>query len=344
MKKLLLNRKPINGPWGGGNLFVQAICENAENSGYEIVHDFKSKVDAILMVDPRYDELGISSKEICDYKLKNPEVRVVHRVNECDARKGTNDMDNMLRECSKFTDATIFVSKWIQNYFKDNWNTKEQHVVYNGVNHDHFRHKDYEISEKVQRWHDGEGEGLELHEWLGMSWEDYKEWASPTRKKITKIVSHHWSNNPRKGFDIYEKLDEWVGKNPDFSFTYIGRERGTFKNTTVIEPLFGKALGDELRQYDVYVSASRFDPGPNHIIEALACELPTFVHKDGGGACEFCNSNSQYSSFEELVLRLKMKEWPPSYVWPFFWDMTAANCFDIIDKKLYMYNKVRSEW
>jgi hypothetical protein len=32
--------------------------------------------------------------------------------------------------------------------------------------------------------------------------------------------------------------------------------------------MFGKELGDELGKYDVYASASRFDPGPNHIIES----------------------------------------------------------------------------
>ena len=45
-----------------------------------------------------------------------------------------------------------------------------------------------------------------------------------------------------KGFDFYNQLDEFVGENDEFTFTYIGREIGSFKNTNVVEPLFGEAL------------------------------------------------------------------------------------------------------
>jgi glycosyltransferase involved in cell wall biosynthesis len=125
-----------------------------------------------------------------------------------------------------------------------------------------------------------------------------------TDKKISndkiKLVTHHWSNNQLKGFDIYEKLDSWIKENSEFEFTYIGRERGTFKNSRVISPLFGNQLGDELRKYDVYISASRNDPGPNHIIEAISCGLSTYVHKDGGGCVEFAGKNFVYKNWEQL--------------------------------------------
>lgn len=301
MKKLLLNRKPVDGPWGGGNLFVRAICENAHKFGYEIVHELQFGLDAILMVDPRYDQLGISANEIAAYKRQFKDVRVVHRVNECDARKGTDDMDNMLRACSMFTDATIFVSNWMRDYFKENWGTREQHVVYNGVNSDHFRPKEKE------------------------------------EKKSTTIVAHHWSNNPMKGFDIYEKLDKWAKNNEKYEFVYIGRDRKTFDNAIVIAPLFGQALGDELRQYDIYISASRFDPGPNHIIEALACGLPTFVHRDGGGAVEFAGNHSVYDSFEELILRITQNEMPKCLGWSMTWEECALLYFEIIEGKAPLF-------
>lgn len=294
MKKLLLNRKPIDGPWGGGNLFVRSIVENAKEYGYEIVYKLEPDISAILMIDPRYDELGISANEISLYKAQNPNVRVVHRINECDARKGTNDIDIILSQCSKFTDATVFVSNWMKDYFRDIWHSENRFVIYNGVEHGHFRPKESSFGKK------------------------------------TKIVAHHWSNNKMKGFDIYEKLDKWVGTNKEFEFVYIGRDRGTFKNTTVIDPLFGKALGDELRQGDIYVSASRFDPGPNHVIEALACEIPTFVYKNGGGAVEFAGQDAVFNSFEELILRIKNKEYPKKRGWTMSWKDCAKLYFEII--------------
>ena len=125
------------------------------------------------------------------------------------------------------------------------------------------------------------------------------------------IVTHHWSNHEMKGFDVYEQIDKFVGENTDkFSFTYIGRDRGTFKHTNVIKPLSGRALGKELGKYDVYVSASRFDPGPNHLLESISCGLPTFVHKDGGGCVEFGPVDGLYTSWDDLRDRLTLKQLP----------------------------------
>jgi len=311
MKKLLMNRKPVRGPWGGGNLFVKAICEYAESRGYEVVHSLQQNIDAILMIDSRYDNLGIAMNEISFYKSRNPQTRVVHRVNECDARKATHDMDKMLVSCSNFTDATVFVSNWMKDYFEKSWNCKEQHVAYNGVDQDHFSPLNFDTKYVKNN----------LHKALNVP---------------IKIIAHHWSSNDLKGFDIYDKLDEWVGNNNDYEFVYIGRSQDKFKNAIVIDPLFGKALGDELKFGSVYVSASRWDPGPNHIIEALACHLPTFVHKDGGGAVEFANSpGAVYSSFEELISKIQQKElWPIKKGWDISWKDCANRYFDIIEGKV----------
>ena len=269
--RILINRKPVTGPWGGGNLFVKAFCEYFESLGHKVVHDFNQKVDLMFMQDPRYSDLGISINEMIKYKQSNPGVGLIHRVNECDARKGTSDMDSLLRECSKFTDLTIFVSNWMEKYHRSlGWHCENSSVVYNGVDLDHFK--------KRSRINNGK----------------------------TNIVTHHWSDNPLKGTDVYRFLDEFVGENSDeYTFTYIGRSGVTFKNSSLIEPLSGEALGKELSRYDVYVSGSRHDPGPNHIIESVACEIPTLCHKEGGGALEFCGLDMSYSTNEELIKMIK---------------------------------------
>ena len=127
--------------------------------------------------------------------------------------------------------------------------------------------------------------------------------------KKLNIVTHHWSDNYMKGFDIYDMLDELCGTRDDMTFTYIGRERGTFKNTTIIPPLFGENLATQLGKYDVYVSASRFDPGPNHILESIACNIPTFAFCDGGGACEFVGDEFIFNSFDDLIVKLDEKNY-----------------------------------
>ena len=57
--KILVNRKPVEGPWGGGNLFVRAICEHFKNQGWEVTHRFEEDIDVMFMQDPRPNELGV---------------------------------------------------------------------------------------------------------------------------------------------------------------------------------------------------------------------------------------------------------------------------------------------
>jgi len=267
--RILVNRRPIDGPWGGGNLFVRAFCDRATVRGHVIQHHLRTLPDAIVMVDPRYDELGISINEISALKRSHPHVRVLHRVNECDARKGTSGMDALLRASSQFTDVTVFVSYWVRRYHLDRgWMGKRLEVVYNGVDLTHFRN------------------------------------ALPEEKLSNgiSVVTHHWSNNEMKGFDFYEVIDKFAAETEGVMFTYVGRHRNTFgPHTRIVPPLFGSSLGDELRRHHVYISGSWYDPGPNHVIEAIMSGLPTWVRLEGGGAVEFAGRTHTVSSVEDLL-------------------------------------------
>jgi len=33
------------------------------------------------------------------------------------------------------------------------------------------------VDDWVEAWHEGEGLGMELHEYLGMTWDEYGDWA-----------------------------------------------------------------------------------------------------------------------------------------------------------------------
>lgn len=275
--KIYINRFPINGPWGGGNAFVKAFHKHIPEVGHTIVPPESMNIapDVIVLAGLDNDNYGISAEQAIHYKwmMENHgrDVKLVLRVNENDARKATSHMDEYLLKLAPHMDGTVFVSNWIRDYFEaKGWPKGNSTVIVNGV--------DKEVFKPQPKLNNGK----------------------------LNIAAHHWSDNVRKGFDIYEQLDEFVGKNPDkFSFTYIGRDRGTFKHTNVVRPLFGKKLGEELGKHDVYVSASRFDPGPNHITESISCGLPTYVHKDGGGCVEFAGEEATYSSFSELETYLK---------------------------------------
>ena len=162
-------------------------------------------------------------------------------------------------------------------HLKSGWCSYNNHVIVNGVDSEHFSDSpDFKLN----------------------------------NGKIN-LVTHHWSNNQLKGFDIYEELDFICGYDEDITFSYIGQHRGTFKNTNIVSPMFGKNLGSELSKYDAYVSASRFDPGPNHILESLSCNLPTYVHRDGGGCVEFVqNEEFVYDDINQLISKIKNEKKP----------------------------------
>jgi len=300
--KAYINRKPVVGPWGGGNLWVKSCYELFPKFGLTIV-DIDKNPDVIFIAGLGSEDGCISVMDAIRYKIIRKQlghdVKLILRVNENDARKGTIGIDESIKEISKEMDCVVFVSKWLKDYFgAETWNVRTA-CINNGVDKCIF----------------------------GPS-------SSKMNNQKINIVTHHWSDNFMKGFDIYDQIDRWTSLNEDYTFTYIGRDRGTFKNTRVIKPLFGKSLGEELSKYDVYVSASRFDPGPNHIIESLSCGLPTYVHKDGGGCVEFAGFSHVYENVDSLFKILKKKNYNLNTQWyPENWE----NCilrFASITKEL----------
>lgn len=268
--KVLVNRKIVNGPWGGGNNFVIALCKGLEDAGHKVTHTLDSDIDVFFVVDPRPEGDVPGLANLFQEKEKFKNVKVVQRINECDARKNTEHMDNLLLHCSEFIDKTIFVSKWMENYFlSKGWHCSNNTHIHNGVDTNIFIP------------------------------------GSRQKGRLKSVVAHHWSNNLLKGFDAYEFLDYMAGKDL-IEFTYIGRHRNTFQNTRCIEPCTGQDLAKKLQGHDVYISGSRFDPGPNHVLEAISIGLPTYVHADGGGAVEFAGEDhtfSNLSGLEDLILR-----------------------------------------
>lgn len=299
MKKILMNRKPVSGPWGGGNHFVKAIDTFAKDHGYEIVYSFDKHPDAVILVDPRYDGLGISANEVYSYKMKNPNVKILHRINECDARKGTKDIDLLLKSCAeKMDDAIVHISQWLLDYH--GWKHQNERVVYNGTNLEHFFPEDNKLSSDNIR-----------------------------------IVVHHWSDNIMKN-KFTHNIDEFVGQNPGYEFTYIGRAPKGLENTKVIPPLVGKQIGDELKKHDVYITSTLFDPAPNSTTEALACGLPVYGYKNSGGVCEMIGEDHVYNSWEELEKILKSKDFSKNEnsIEIKSWEETAGMYFSILDDLL----------
>jgi glycosyltransferase involved in cell wall biosynthesis len=258
---LAINMRSTSGPWGGSSTFVAQFHAFLRSRGWRVTYRLGPEVDAILIIDPR-DDLQLKAfgmPEIIAHRKKYPHVRVIHRVNECDQRKGTSFMDPLLAEASAHVDYTIFIAEWLRDYHAARWfDVKRPHaVIYNGADASVF----HPIGQS--RWKPGE----------------------PLR-----IVTHHWSDNPLKGFDVYEEVDRLMtaGKLPGFEFWVIGRWPKTiqWKSARTFPPSAGRALAAQLRECHLYLTATRWEPCGMHHVEGGQCGLPLLYHEDGGGVVE----------------------------------------------------------
>jgi len=280
MTKIALGYKEVSGPWGGGNRFIKALKIELNKFGFEYSNNLKDKdIDIILLTDPRYSSafVNFSIGQIILYKIfKNPNVIVIHRVNECDERKKTNFMNLLLIKANWSADYTVFVGTWLTmlSVWKDNIRTPHS-VILNGSDKAIFNN-------------------------LG-----YRQWNG---KGPLRLVTHHWGGNWMKGFDIYSKIDEmledkfWKSK---ISFTYIGNlPKGfVFKNVKYIKPLDDLFLSRELKAHHVYLTASINEPGGNHQNEGALCGLPV-LFRDSGCLPEYLEGYGIMFNKQNFVLSL----------------------------------------
>ncbi len=221
-------------------------------------------IDLILMIDPRWRHPSVTftpGAVLCYLLRNNSRAVVVHRINECDERKNTKKINDLLRRSNYCADHTVFVGSWLKDL--PVWQDEPQarhSVILNGADDRVFN---------ARNWRPWSGQG-------------------PLR-----IVTHHWGANWMKGFDIYERLDRML-QHPDWkgriAFTYVGNlpPGFRFRNAHYIKPLNDEALASELKAHHAYLTASINEPGGNHQNEGALCGLP-LLYRRSGCLTEYCD-------------------------------------------------------
>jgi glycosyltransferase involved in cell wall biosynthesis len=252
---------PTSGPWGGSSTFVSQLKKFLEWRGFETGFRLNPDIDLIVLIDPRPDlqNKSFGMEDIKKIKQENPEIKILHRINECDQRKATSFMDPLLAEANRIADHTVFISEWLRDYHAERWfNIKRPHsVIYNGA--------DPRIFHPI---------GTESY-----------SGSVPFR-----LVTHHWSDNPMKGFPVYQQVDEMIekGELSDTELWVIGRwpDSIKWKVAKTLPPTHGRDLADKLRSCHAYLTASLWEPCGMHHVEGAQCGLPLIYHQDGGGIVE----------------------------------------------------------
>tara|TARA_Y100000739_G_scaffold223489_1_gene226441 strand:- start:413 stop:1456 length:1044 start_codon:yes stop_codon:yes gene_type:complete len=279
--KISIGMNLTTAPWGGGNQFGNVLKTYLEKSGCYVVTDLRPEdIDIILLTEPRskLTSSAYNDRNIQKYQKKtNGRAIVVHRINECDERKGTNYVNQLIAQANKCADCTVFISEFLKKiYSTTSIDMTRARVILNGADTQIF----YPATDQ-----------------------DCSQRSLPY-----KVVTHHWGANWSKGFEVYQLIDQLLsqaGWRKRIEFTYIGNlpERFHFKNANHIKPLAGIDLANELRKHDIYLTASQNEPAGMHHIEGACCGLPV-LYLDSGAIPEYCGDHAICFGKENLEQKL----------------------------------------
>jgi hypothetical protein len=285
--KISIGMKLQPGAWGGGNQFGVSFAQFLRKQGVEVSFDLKDPdLDIIFLTEPR-TSLAISAytdADILRYLVfKNKRALVIHRINECDERKGTEGVNQRIMQANQCADYTVFISGWLKDlYFQQGIHLESFDVLPNGADAEIFNPK------------------------------GYKKWTGDGK---LKLVTHHWGASFLKGFDIYERVDKMLGQAAwcdKIEFTFIGNVPQGFKfvNSLHLLPQSGSELAASLRKNHIYLTASQNEPAGMHHIEGAMCGLP-LLYRESGALPEYCNGFG--ISFTEHNFEQKLSEMMEAY-------------------------------
>ena len=262
--------------WGGGSHFSYAITESLKLNNFTVTNKLSKHVDAILMVFFSKNTMTFEWSEALEFKKKNPNTILIQRINNLDTHSFQKKSISRFKKYSNKVDASVFVSDWARNYAHSiGMKLQNEYVVKN------------QVSSSFNN--------------INSIWD---------KKSKLKIVTHHWSKNSHKGFNLYNKLGKIRNKKMKkiLDLLYIGRSPFKLDGFKMKSPLHGNKLADKLSAQHMYFSASQLECGPYHVLEAMHCGLPVMYCSGGGAIKEYVgdcgweiSSNDMKSDIEKVI-------------------------------------------
>ena len=257
-----------DGPWGGGNQFLKSLRDYFIEIG--VNEKDPEKADVILF-NSHHD-----IEKLILFKKNFPNKIFVHRVDGpiFKIRNRNIFIDKIIYLLNYFfSDGTIFQSNWSKemNYKLGMKRNDNEVVIFNAPNPKIFN-------------------------------KEGKKGFEPNKK--VSLIATSWSDNWRKGFDVYKFLDN----NLDFSkfkMTFIGNTPIKFDNIVHIKPLNSNDLSLILKRNDIFLTASRSDTCSNSLIEALHCGLPAIVLNDGGHPEIIKGAGEVFDDIDDVINKIK---------------------------------------
>lgn len=235
-------------PTGGGHQFLRALWRELERRGIALVNNAVPRSAQACL----FNSFNFDFQVLRRIRRKRPDCRFIHRVDgPIGLYRGFDDgTDQRILDLNReLADVTVFQSRFSLQAHQDlGMKFRRPLVIPNAPDPDVFHAR-------------------------GRT-------AFSTDRK-TRLISVSWSDNPNKGAADYA----WLDRNLDytrFEYTFIGRINAPLRNIRHLPPMDSRALADQLRQHEVFITASRHDPCSNSLIEALHCGLPAIYLRSGG--------------------------------------------------------------
>lgn len=321
--KVAIGARIVEGAWGGGNQFVKSMADSIRRQGDEVAFDLGGAApDIILVLHPLPSQSStITIHEAIRYVLKkSPKSLIILRINNTSqAHSDQKGLFNKTRILSSYlADHTVFISEWLRDiYLSDGIKHINTSVILNGGDASLF-----------------------------------KPLIDPTKHESRKInvVTHHWSNNINKGFDIYSRLDhllETTDLGRRLSFTYIGRipDGFSFRATTHYEALPQARLAEVLPTFDMYLTAARNEGAGMHHIEGALCGLP-ILFINSGALPEYCGGYGvmyDENNFEDKLLEMisGLSYWKKKMAgYPHTSEKMCDDYYQLMNKMLIKRNEI----
>jgi glycosyltransferase involved in cell wall biosynthesis len=233
-------------PYGGGNQFLLGLVRELEGRGLTVeVNLLSGRTPACLYNSFNFDFARLS-------RFARDGVRMVHRVDgPIGVYRGFDDgTDRRIVEINRaLADATVVQSRYsLEKHRELGLELRDPVLIPNAPDPDIFHPP--------------------------------AERAPPDGRRV-RVIATSWSDNPRKGTDVLEWLDEHLDAER-FELTFVGQTEAEFRRIRRIGPVPSESVAELLRAHDVYLAASRDDPCSNGLLEALACGLPAAFLRSGG--------------------------------------------------------------
>lgn len=251
-------------PTGGGHQFLRALWGEFERRGIRLENNTISKTTRACL----FNSFNFNFKRL--HQLRRAGCRMIHRVDgPLAVYRGFDDgTDRKIWKVSReLADATIFQSQYsLEKYRELGFNFANPSVIPNAT--------DPAIFHSLGR----------------IPFSD---------KRKIKLISVSWSDNVNKGASVYQWLDDHLDWGR-YEYAFIGRSPVRYRNIIMLSPITSEELAEKLRQYDVFITASRYDPCSNSLIEALACGLPAMYLNSGGHPEIVGQAGLPFESAEEI--------------------------------------------